>query len=321
MAIEAQGGPAAVGTNESAAPEVVKGPTRGGPRVTAAWVLALVALVAAVAGAVGGTGPVGDAALGLLTGVALLFSIVHGSLSVGWRGIGTFFVISYAVGFVLEATSVAYGFPFGFYVHNTGGPRLLDIPLVVPSAYFGYGWIAWVLACVIGRGTPARSVGFERFTTPLVATLILTGWDFAFDAVFATVDSRYRYTHPGGYFGVPVSNFLGWLLTGWIITQVFALVEQKAATRTPPAARAHWALPSVVWAAPILPLLGCFLSPPAGKVTVGGRTFVSADIYGSAFVVSLLTLGLVAALALIRALAPTGTAPDATRDAQLRALP
>ncbi|OHV36123.1 hypothetical protein BCD49_20795 [Pseudofrankia sp. EUN1h] len=267
------------------------------------WVVALIALVIAVGGAVGAGGAVGDAAMDALPGVALLFSVVHGSLWVGWRGVGTYFLISYVVAFALEASSVASGFPFGHYEHFTGGPRLLDIPLVVPSAYFAYGWIAWVLACVIVRGDPHRPAGAERLTTPLVATVILTGWDFTFDAVFATVRSQYRYDDPGGYFGVPVSNFLGWLLTGWIISQVFALVEPRVSAAAPPAGRACRVLPSVVWALPVLPLLGLCLSRPPGEVTVGGRTFVIADIYGSAFVTGLMTLGFTATLALVRATA------------------
>ncbi|WP_307874927.1 carotenoid biosynthesis protein [Frankia nepalensis] len=284
----------------------------GRTRVLILWVVALIALVAAVGGAVWAGSEIGDAATDVLPGVALLFSLVHGSLWVGWRGVGAYFVISYVVAFALEACSVAFGFPFGYYEHFTGGPSLLDIPLVVPSAYFAYGWIAWVLASVIVRGGPSRPVGAERFTVPLVATVILTGWDFTFDAVYATVNSQYRYDDPGGYFGVPVSNFLGWLLTGWVISQVFALVESKVSTETPPAHRALQVLPSVVWALPVLPLLGFLLSPPPGEVTVGDRTFVTADIYGSAFVTGLMTLGFVAALALIRATARPGPAPRPT---------
>nr|MDT0667179.1 carotenoid biosynthesis protein [Micromonospora sp. DSM 115978] len=140
---------------------------------------------------------------------------------------------SYVVAFALEASSVAVGFPFGSYEHHTGGPRLLDVPLIVPSAYFAFGWIAWVLASVMVRNTPSRPVGAERFTTPLVATVALTGWDFTFDAVYSTVNAQYSYAEPSGHFGVPVSNFLGWLLTGWIIAQVFAVVEPRVSTGLP----------------------------------------------------------------------------------------
>lgn len=328
MAQESGGRSADAGAKERAAPIATEGTDNGGARTIVLWVLAVAAVATAVGGAIGTTGPVGDAALGLLPAIALLFSLVHGSLSVGWRGIGTFFAISYGIGFCLEATSVAYGFPFGFYEHLTGGPRLLDIPLVVPAAYFSYGWIAWLLATMLSRRTPTRPVGAERLTTPLVATLVLTGWDLTFDAVYATVDSHYRYTHPSGYFGVPVSNFLGWLLTGWLISQFYALVEQRTATRTPPATRAHWGLPSVVWAAPGLALLGFFLASPPGNVTVGSRTFVIADVYGSAFVTSLLTLGLVAVLAAVRSTtpaggstAPAGAEPDSGRTVAARRSP
>ncbi|EFC83772.1 hypothetical protein FrEUN1fDRAFT_3132 [Parafrankia sp. EUN1f] len=264
------------------------------------WILTLIAAIAAIAGAVGAGESLGDTALDLLPGVALLFSLAHGSCSAGWRGIGAFFGISYVVAFALEASSVASGFPFGFYEHNTGGPRLLDIPLVVPLAYFGYGWIAWVLAAGIVRAVPARSTGAERFTTPLVAAVVLTGWDFTFDAVFATVNSQYDYRHPGGFYGVPISNFLGWLLTGWVIFQLFAVVETRVSHDRPASTQAARILPSVVWALPVLPLLGFYLSPPPGEVTVGERTFVIGDIYGTAFVTGLMTLGFVAVLALAR---------------------
>lgn len=264
------------------------------------WAVALVAALIAVAGAAGADHALGQHAMDALPGAALLFSLAHGAYTVGWRGIGVFFAVSYLVAFALEACSVATGFPFGFYEHHTEGPALFDIPLVVPAAYFAYGWIAWALAIAIVRGGPSRPVGAERFTTPLVATMILTGWDFTFDMIFATVDGQYTYRDPGGFFGVPVSNFLGWLLTGWVIVQIFALVEERAASRAAPATLAQCVLPSLVWALPVLPLFGWFLAEPVGAVTVGGRTFLIADIYGTAFVTGLMTLLFVAVVAAVR---------------------
>ncbi|MQY21661.1 carotenoid biosynthesis protein [Nocardia macrotermitis] len=262
-----------------------------------AWVVAVAGLCVALGGALGiGT----ESAFGALPGVTLLFAVIHGLLTAGWRSFLGFCLVGYVVAFVAEVTSVAYGVPFGFYQHFTAGPRLFDVPLIVPIAYVGNGWLAITLASAIVRGISSRKGGNGRFAIPVVATIVLAGWDLTVDSIYSTVEVRYRYTTPGAFFGVPISNFFGWLLVGWIIFQIFVLLRRDTDTRTATAGRPLDLLACLVWVLPVLPLFGYFSDPPPGRVSVGGRVFVIADIYASAFIIGLITLGFTAVLAAIR---------------------
>jgi putative membrane protein len=89
------------------------------------------------------------------------------------------FVFAVAVAFVLEASSIATGFPFGFFVHNATGLKLLGVPPVVAISYAVIGWLAWALARLLVRQHPCDTGGLNRFTTPLVASFILTGYHYS----------------------------------------------------------------------------------------------------------------------------------------------
>ena len=274
---------------------------QGGEVVT--WICAALLVVwflgMCAAAALPGTA-LGAAGAGLLALALLLFVILHAGQTYGWRGAAAFLLLSYVVSFGFEAMSVATGFPFGFYVHHSPGPRLFDIPFIVPLGYVVYGWFAWVAACLIVRNDPADDSGLARFGTPLVATFVLAGWDYAFDATGAVVAHTHTYTHPSGLMGVPLVNFFGWLLTGWVAFQLFALLEARF-RRTPALSRtAHWIMPCLVWLLAPVTYFIQFANAPAGTTTTGGRTFVIADVYEAAAAISLISMVLPAIVAILR---------------------
>jgi uncharacterized membrane protein len=82
----------------------------------------------------------------------------------------------------LEAISIATGFPFGSYTHHLPGVKPLGVPLVALAGWIMFSWLAWALARLIMRPVAATAVGgAERFTTPIVATFILGGYDLVYD--------------------------------------------------------------------------------------------------------------------------------------------
>lgn len=99
-----------------------------------------------------------------------------------------------AVGYAAEALGVATGFPFGAY-HYTGAlfPRALGVPLVMTAA-----WL--VLAAYTRQVTAA----------PWLAAGWMTAMDLVIDPLAANALGFWRWAHPGPYYGIPWSNFLGW---------------------------------------------------------------------------------------------------------------
>ena len=249
------------------------------------WTCALLWFGLFILAAFPGSAAVKAAASGF-GGLALLATVlIHAWLSNGWRGCLVFFVLALAVSFGLEASSIAHGFPFGFYVHNLPGPKPLGVPPYVPLGYGVLGWIAWSVARLIVRVRPHDATGVNRFTTPIVAAFILAGYDFSYDPIGSTVLHMWTYRNPSGYFGVPLSNFAGWLFTGWVIFQLFALVEARFPPRHIGAGNVgFWLLPCFVWGAMVLQYPVLYAYAPAGMSVAGGRSFVTADIYEASVV-------------------------------------
>jgi len=153
------------------------------------------------------------------------FALWHGSVRYGWKAISIFFAISLVVSNIFENLSIHTGFPFGHYHYSdTIGPKLFAVPFGVGLMYFAMGYVAWTLGNVLLGIAHKRSLNVsEMFTLPLVASFIMVAWDVCFDPSNSTVAKEWIWEKGGSYFGVPVSNFLGWFLTVYVFYQLFAL--------------------------------------------------------------------------------------------------
>ena len=158
--------------------------------------------------------------LGLLTGFALL----HGSARYGLLGIFVFLGVMFLVVNVIENISINTGVPFGQFHHTDAtGPKLFDVPLITGLAYFSAGYVAWILASLLLSESDVDTDSVSRFSTPIVAMFIVTGWDACIDPIGGTIARNWVWETGGGYYGVPISNFFGWMITTYIAYQIFAL--------------------------------------------------------------------------------------------------
>ncbi len=155
----------------------------------------------------------------------LAFALVHGARIYGWRGILAFAILYVVVGNVLENLSIATGFPFGHYVFTERmGPKILQVPLLLGLAYVGMGYLSWTVARAILRERISELSGWRVAALPVLASLVMTTWDLAMDPIWSTVGRLWTWQQGGGYFGVPASNYVGWLMTNYVIYQLFVLV-------------------------------------------------------------------------------------------------
>lgn len=132
----------------------------------------------------------------------------------------------------VEAVGTATGVPFGGYNYtNTLQPQVAHVPLLIP--------IAWLMMLPAAWAVAHRVVGAWR--GPLfvaVSALALTAWDLFLDPQMVAW-GFWTWTEPGGYFGIPWTNFLGWLLTAVLIT----VVVRPA----PLPAQPLWLIYALVW--------------------------------------------------------------------------
>jgi putative membrane protein len=144
----------------------------------------------------------------------LLFALIHGASVYGIRDILVFTAICLVAGNIAENAGVATGFPYGrYYFTGFMGPKLFYVPVLLGLAYIGMGYVSWIVAALLcGR----------RALLPLTAAAVMTVWDLSLEPTWSTVLHAWIWLDGGMYFGVPLTNFLGWLLTTYVIYGSFA---------------------------------------------------------------------------------------------------
>ena len=163
---------------------------------------------------------------------AMAFALVHGALQYRLRGILVFVGICLVVGNVSENLGVLTGFPFGRYQFGTiMGPKLFHVPVLLGLAYIGMAYVSWMVARMIVLGAPDACRRNSLLTLPLVASFVMVSWDLAMDPVWATVIHAWTWFDGGPWIGVPISNFLGWFGTVFVIYLVFAQYVRRKPAR------------------------------------------------------------------------------------------
>ena len=107
-------------------------------------------------------------------------------------------------GYVIEGFGVATGLPYGsFFYGEALGPKLFGLaPYILPVSY---------VPLVIGAVAATGSRGILSWI--LKSALLLTLIDGVLDPGAASL-GFWVWPEGGPYYGVPVSNYLGWLLSG-----------------------------------------------------------------------------------------------------------
>jgi uncharacterized membrane protein len=198
--------------------------TAGGPSFRlfeqACW-LVLAVYLALVVGFAWNPNPLAQA----LAAIGILAAFIHAVLFYGWKDTLALFAICVIVTFAMENIGATTGLPFGHYHFEVGAnlPRVGVIPVIVGPLWFGMGYFSWHVAAVL-LSTPARpSRKFELLTLPLVAAFVMTQWDVVMEPPESTIAKAWIWHDGGGHFGVPLSNYAGWLLTSWLFYQAFAI--------------------------------------------------------------------------------------------------
>ncbi len=177
-----------------------------------------------------------------LAGVSSIFVILFAipSYYALWRWLGRTRALqvlaalgAFAVG--IEAFAIATGFPYGGfdYGDKIGAKVLGLVPWTVPFA-----WTPQVLgAFALNAHWPfERSRTFDLKRAIIGGTLVLLSFDLVLDPG-AVQQKFWSYTHPGIYYGVPFSNFAGWLLSGAIgMAILWSLSREKLRETMPPRA-------------------------------------------------------------------------------------
>ena len=213
-------------------------------------------------------------------GLGYLLSVTHALLTRGRRTAAALVVVTTGGGFAVEAIGLATGFPFGGYDYSGAlGPKLAGVPLVIPLAWTWMAWPAWLAAVRLTTGRsvpgPARTGSAGTGVAPgarrtvlrvLLAAVGLAAWDVFLDPQMVS-EGYWTWLDSGptlpGVPGVPISNYLGWLLFAIILMALLRPAAGPDASRVAdPADRPMYALYLWTYASSVL-AHAVFLDLPA----------------------------------------------------------
>jgi len=234
---------------------------------------------------------------------AMAFALVDGARQFRFSGILVFAGLCIVVGNISENLSVATGFPFGhYYFAGLMGPKLFQVPVLLGLAYIGMVYVSWTLGSTIVGRSPASATGPRILAVPLLASFILVAWDLAQDPVWATVLHGWVWRDGGSWFGVPISNYLGWYANIFTIYLLFAIYlrRQPVAKPTEPRPSARPAILFYALCAIGNVLQMSYKADPAIVQDPTGHAWRVADISGASALISIFVMGAFAVLAWIR---------------------
>lgn len=168
--------------------------------------------------------------LGAIAGLAFLAHCI------GYRRAMLVFLVSFCLAFISEYLGTVTDYPFGAYEYTSqlGYKMFGRVPFNIPTSWF-YMLVASLAIC--GRFLPAKDDNTSKWYWALMAGLVLTAWDVSMDPAMVktnhwfwqmgTLADRSAFEQFIGkpiFFGMPITNWLGWLFTGIIVARVMLAI-------------------------------------------------------------------------------------------------
>ena len=127
-----------------------------------------------------------------------------------------------------ELLGTSTGLPFGPYSYTTLlGYRIAGlVPFPIPLSWF---YMVYASLALTGRLLPARDTERSRTAWAFTAGAILTAWDVAMDPAMSRATTHWLWHTDGFFYGMPLSNWIGWFLTGTVVARaMLAVVPNNA---------------------------------------------------------------------------------------------
>ncbi len=178
--------------------------------------------------------------------IFVVFALLHCTVLDGVRRTAIFFAISAVVSYMMEELGVRTGLVYGAYHYsNMLGAKLGHVPVIIPLAWFMMIYPSWKVAEALVRGVRADALAGIT-ARAAIAALVMTAWDMVMDPGMAAA-GNWVWEHGGEYFGVPRRNYLGWLLTTFLVYWIVGWLWRKG-ERHGAATTLFDALPVIVYA-------------------------------------------------------------------------
>ncbi len=147
----------------------------------------------------------------LSTGFLALAVLVYAHQRYGRVSLALFGV-AFSFGVLIEWVGAATGVPFGHYAYTAPGPAILGVPLLVPLGWWAFAMIGIAVA--------------PRRRALLLAPLAMIAYDLGLDPLMVQ-QGFWSFAADAPYYGVPLSNFIGWGLAGAALVAVLLRLEPR----------------------------------------------------------------------------------------------
>lgn len=166
-----------------------------------------------------------------LTVILVLFNLWHASVTLGVRRTLAFAAITAVTCWSFEEVGATTGLIYGAYHYTaTLGPTLGSVPFVIPFAWFILLYPSTLLANRIAHGP---SIGTPSGWMPILGLALLgafamTTLDLFLDPILSGPDFRaWVWEQRGRYFGVPIHNYVGWLVTAFVVSVLYRSLDRR----------------------------------------------------------------------------------------------
>ncbi len=176
--------------------------------------------------------------------IFLLIYLVGCSIHLGLKRALFFCIAGYAITWLSEYSSIHNGFPYGYYryIEATKAKELwvFGVPFMDSLSYVFLTYASFSMAVMVL--SPVRSskglfyvLETKKIRNSLAATalgaLFMTYLDIIIDPVALRGDRWFLgkiHEYPGGgvYFGVPISNFIGWFVVGFVLVFILQRIDR-----------------------------------------------------------------------------------------------
>ncbi len=165
------------------------------------------------------------------------------SLHLGLKRTILFGIAGYLIAWLSEFSSIHNGIPYGhyFYIEHTRGEELwvFGVPLMdslsyVFLAYASYSMSLLVISPIVySKGViyflETRKIRHSAYTR-ILGSIFFVYLDIIIDPVALRgnrwfLGQIYGYPEEGVYFGIPISNFMGWFLVGFLLIYTLQKID------------------------------------------------------------------------------------------------
>lgn len=162
--------------------------------------------------------------------------ILHAMGKLGTRTGLMIFAVSFVVSLASELLGTSSGLPFGQYTYTPllGYKVLGLVPFNIPTSWF---FMLYASIAICGRLLPAKDDSTSRWYWAFIAGLVLTAWDVSMDPAMvktqhwiwqipdlSSASALSQFIGREMFYGMPLTNWLGWLLTGIIVARLMLAI-------------------------------------------------------------------------------------------------